>query len=303
MKVSIGAVIVAYNPELAEFNNVISTTLAQVDFLIIVNNGNDSLHSLTSYFPKELIARLNIIDNYDNLGVATALNIGINFLIEKKCSHLMFLDQDSLMPKDMVSNLYFAFSKLRLEGVKLAAIGPSFFDTSLQKLSPFIRFKRYGFKLDFGCEATPLVLVHLLITSGTLTSVEVLNDVGLMESGLFIDCVDHEWCLRAISKGYEIFGDNRIIMKHSIGDDPISLWGANYHKHSPLRHYYISRNSVHLFKRHYIPLNWRISLLLSAIKLFIFYSLINNNRLQNFQMMSKGFYHGILGKFGRYDLT
>lgn len=303
MSVSVGAVIVAYNPNSKEFPSVINAVIEQVDCLVIVNNGEKNLSFLHSLLPIDLASRFNVIENNSNLGIATALNYGIKFLIDTGCSHVIFLDQDSLIPRDMVSMLCNTFIELSAKGLKLAAIGPSFFDTSIEKLSPFIRFKKNGFDLVFGNAAEPLIPVHLLITSGTFTSVEVINNVGLMEDGLFIDCVDNEWCLRAISKGYEIIGDSRIKMEHTIGDNRITIGNKKFHNHSPLRHYYIARNSIHLFKRSYIPFNWRLAILLIAIKLFIFYSLVPYNRFTNFRMMVKGFYHGVVGKFGRYDLV
>lgn len=303
MRTQTGAVIIAYNPNLNQFINVITAALEQTDCLVIVNNSQKKLSFFSELLPPHLVSRFNIIENGDNLGVAMALNYGIKFLIKKNCSHLIFLDQDSIIPEKMVYQLRDTFVHFQLKGVKIAAVGPSFFDTSLQKLSPFINFKEYGYEFIFGNSNKPIVPAHLLITSGTFTSVEVVNDVGLMEVGLFIDCVDHEWCLRAISKGYELLGDTRVIMEHTIGDEPIIFRNKKFHKHSPLRHYYIARNTVHLLKRKYIPFKWRLNMLLSTIKLFIFYSLIDNNKLEHFQMMLRGFYHGIVGKIGRYDLV
>ncbi|MFX8766500.1 glycosyltransferase family 2 protein, partial [Acinetobacter baumannii] len=45
----------------------------------------------------------------------------------------------------------------------------------------------------------------LLISSGSLISVEALKAVGLMRDYYFIDYVDTEWCLRAEYLGYKNF--------------------------------------------------------------------------------------------------
>lgn len=301
MRHIIGSVIVSYYPNSETFIKVITSTLEQVDCLVVVNNGKNALSYLTESLPSSLAGKFNLIENNDNLGVATALNYGIKFLINNGCSHFILLDQDSFLPKKMLATLYDTYIQLTLDGVKLAAVGPTFFDTRLEKLSPFIRFKNNGFELVFASDVEPVIPVHLLITSGTFMSTEVIKDVGLMEEGLFIDYVDNEWCLRAISKGYKIVADGRVRMEHSIGDEAVVLLNRKHHMHSPLRHYYITRNSTHLFKRRYIPFNWRLSMLMIAIKLFVFYSLFTPGRLENSRMMIKGFYHGAIGKFGRYD--
>lgn len=298
----IGSIIVAYNPDEAEFKSVIEASLKQVDFLVVVNNSKVTLDFPSSHQNSGINRHLSVIENKDNLGVATALNQGVRVLMQKGCTHILFLDQDSLIPNGMVSRLHSEFNRLLQNKVKVAAIGPSFFDASLQKASPFIRFKKVGYDFIHAHEASALTSVHLLITSGTFTSVDVVNDVGFMDDGLFIDCVDHEWCLRAISKGYSLFADSKVEMKHAIGDAPIVFRNEKYHNHSPLRHYYIARNSVHLLKRNYIPLSWRLTMMITAIKLFVFYSMISKKRFINFKLMLKGFFHGLLGKYGRFDL-
>lgn len=299
----IGAVIVAYNPEIESFKCSINIALTQVDKLVVVNNGERSLQSLFSFLTPDKAINFQIIENVENLGMAVALNQGISFLIDKKCRYFLFLDQDSCIPDGMILSLQNTFKKLRLNNVNIAAIGPSFFDLTIQKTSPFIRFSKCSLDLDFGSSHDPLVFTHLLITSGTFTSLDVINKVGLMNEGFFIDNVDNEWCLRALSKGYKLIGDFSISMNHAIGGDPLILLNKKYHNHSPLRHYYFVRNSVHLFKSSYIPYHWRINILLIAIKLFIFYCLVSDERINNFFMMSKGFIDGTKGKFGRYDLS
>ena len=63
-----------------------------------------------------------------------------------------------------------------------------------------------------------VVEVDLLISSGLLIRSVVLHDVGLVEAGLFIDGVDSEWCLRAKSHDYSMFGVAYARMEHDLGD-------------------------------------------------------------------------------------
>ena len=48
---------------------------------------------------------------------------------------------------------------------------------------------------------------------------ESIKEIGLMNSDLFIDMVDYEWCWRANSKGFTLYEDERVIFKHQIGSE------------------------------------------------------------------------------------
>ena len=63
----------------------------------------------------------------------------------------------------------------------------------------------------------------LLISSGSLISVETLKVVGLMRDYYFIDYVDTEWCLRAEYLGYKNFVSAQAVMRHTIGDNVLNL--------------------------------------------------------------------------------
>lgn len=299
MKVFVGAVCVAFNPSEGDFLQTIDAALAEVECLVVVNNGEQPL---STNIDNELHRNLYVIENGDNLGVAQALNIGIDFLITQNCSHFLLLDQDSIVPKGMVSALLNDFDELKARDINVAAVGPCFFNPKLGEVSPFTRFKNVGVKKIYGNNSEPLVSVHILITSGTLVKVEAIHDVGIMEPGLFIDYVDTEWCLRALAKGYALYGDSRVVMNHELGDDAVVFFKKKIFGHSPLRHYYMARNLIHLMRRPYIPFNWKLTLFLGMTKVLIFYSLIPKDRLVQFRKIVVGFYHGILGKYGRFDL-
>src|SRR5205085_10676567 len=59
---------------------------------------------------------------------------------------------------------------------------------------------------------------HILISSGLLISVSALKAIGYPKKEYFIDLVDIEWCLRALSKGYQIEIVKTIQMRHTIGE-------------------------------------------------------------------------------------
>lgn len=297
MNVFIGAVCVAFNPDNADFLKTINAALAEVDCLVVVNNGVEPLSFLSTVINN----RLYVIENNDNLGIAEALNIGITFLSNKNCSHYLLLDQDSIIPENTISSLLNAFDELNAKDINVAAVGPSFFNPILGEVSAFAIFKKIVVRKAYGTAAKPLVLVHILITSGSLIKAEAMSDIGLMETGLFIDYVDIEWCLRALSKGYSLYGDSRIIMNHTLGDKFIPFFNKRMLYHPPIRYYYMCRNNIHLMRRSYIPLNWRLALFIGMVVQSVFFSLIPDDRFLQFKKIIVGYYHGIRGKYGRFD--
>lgn len=296
----VGGLIITFQPDELLLLQVIESAYSQVDFLYVVNNGEHALkmhseklnHFLTS-------KKINTIENGENLGVATALNIGLKVLINKGCTHFLMLDQDSLIPENMVLRLLESLHALSDKGYLVAAIGPAYFHSHLNKYAPFIQFGKLGLKKIQINHKPELVETHFLITSGSLVTLEALQNVGLMEDALFIDFVDTEWCLRAINKQYKIYGYSGIKMSHSLGDKPVSVFGRRFSMHSPLRHYYLVRNAIHLVKKSYIPLNWRLIILGRMVQMLFFYSLVPTNRLEHFRSMLCGIKDGLTRTLGR----
>ena len=323
MTKKIGAVCVAYYPDKTEFVKAVIASVNQVDHLVVVNNGVEPLAFLTDKFESALAERISIIENHENLGVATGLNIVLNFLLRQEYTHFLLLDQDSIIPIGMVGRLLTTLEELRADDIKVAAVGPAFYNPNLGKILPFVQFNTFGQMNLYASEALPekqvnrpiaslfglgavyikkpIVAVHHLITSGCLVSREALCDIGLMEDKLFIDMVDTEWCFRALAKGYCLYGDSRVVMTHALGDKPVIFLKRKFLGHSPLRHYYMARNLFHLLRRSYIPLGWRFGLFKGMTIAMSFYSLVPDDRYLHFKKVVIGVYHGLLGKSGRID--
>jgi rhamnosyltransferase len=121
-----------------------------------------------------------------------------------------------------------------------------------------------------------------------------------MLEDLFIDYVDIEWALRAKHNGFQSFGVANAFMSHSLGDAPIFFLGKPYPARSPLRHYYMFRNGVWLYRQSYLPLNWKIVDAWSLTLKFFFYCLFASPRITHLRMMLRGVVHGLTGRMGRY---
>jgi rhamnosyltransferase len=95
--------------------------------------------------------------------------------------------------------------------------------------------------------------VRATITSGSLVKTAVFERAGFFDESLFIDSVDHDFCLRCRAHGMLVIEGREQIMEHSIG-------AATEHRflgrripctnHSPLRRYYITRNTLEVSRRY-----------------------------------------------------
>jgi rhamnosyltransferase len=93
------------------------------------------------------------------------------------------------------------------------------------------------------------------ITSGSIVRTDVFRRVGGFEEKLFIDCVDHEFCLRCRSHGLLVIEGRRQSMSHSLGETAVRKLGSipvPVSNHSATRRYYITRNQLEV-SRKYLP--------------------------------------------------
>jgi rhamnosyltransferase len=138
-----------------------------------------------------------------------------------------------------------------------------------------------------------------LITSGSFISKTAFKDIGPMLDELFIDLIDVEWGLRAKSRGYKSFVLPKAILDHKLGDDNFKIFRVAFPIHSPLRVYYYFRNSICLYGKDYISLNWKLIDLVRNIFRFFFYVILIKPRIQYLKMALLGIFHGLAERMGK----
>lgn len=240
------------------------------------------------------IDNLEIIRLNDNFGIAYAQNVAIEKAIHNDSDYVLFFDQDSFVTSHFVQDLYFDYQIIKDQGVKLAAIGPRFIDERYNFYYPGLKLNGMGLidKFDISHIKAPCE-VSVLISSGTLVSVEALKDIGLMREEFFIDFVDTEWCFRALSKEYKIYVSQKAFMKHSIGDDVVRILNFNIPVHSAFRRYYRVRNLFFMWKMSYIPKLLTSKLMISNFIHQILLILLKDKKLDYIKYYSKAIKDGI----------
>jgi rhamnosyltransferase len=221
----------------------------------------------------------------ENKGIAFAQNIGINEVKKKGAEFVLFLDQDSNISFDSVKLLVSEYEKIRSSNLRISAIGPSHMDETTNVL-----YKAHG--NDIGNQ----IIATTLISSGMLTSIQVLDDVGFMDERLFIDYVDFEWCWRAQRKGYTCFRSKNVIINHKLGFMTKKVFNYSVVISSPVRYYYQYRNYLFLCRRNYVPRIWKCREGVKKLFLFVYIPLNSEKPLLVWVNMIKGICDGIRGE-------
>lgn len=289
---SIDMVVVTYYPDknfLVKNINSISNQIRKIYIIDNTPNKDIDLNELKS-------EKIDIIYLNENKGIAYAQNIGIKKSIQNKADYILLSDQDTIYPKDYILKMIKIFDLKE----KIAAVSPKFYDITTKKEQGFIKNNSNFFKQFFPKEG--VYEVKQVIASGKILNVKYLNEIGLMNEELFIDWVDFEWCWRAKKKGYTIIGNADVLIKHKLGDKVSNRWYKDITLRSPIRHYYITRNAVYLaLYNNDLTLLEKCVLFFKSFRYIVGFPLLSKPHYEHFKYVTLGFFHGIIGKLGKYD--
>lgn len=293
------SITVTYNADLKIILKQIEELLSQVQKVIIIDNGsqnNDQLNTLIRSNFESYLGNIKIIINEKNMGLGFAQNQGIRYALEQGASDLLFLDHDSSIERNFVRHLKSSRDELMRNNIKVGAIGPIYYNKTTNEQYPITRF--HGPFISRLQPSSEPLEATFLISSGMLVNVEIINSIGLMDEMMFVDCIDVQWCFRARAKGYKLFSTPCAKMNHIIGDTRINILGRNISVHSPLRRYYLYRNSIYMVKDKNTPWGYKLrEAIFNFFRLIIFF-IISNDRIKYLKYSIKGFQDGIKGIYG-----
>lgn len=290
--------IVTYNPS----NNILKTQLdaLQDQLVIIVDNGSkpDSLNIIKAWV-NDFPAYRKLIELKQNLGIAVAQNRGIELAQEMGYQFVLLLDHDSIPEFDLLNKLV-SLAKTKLnEGERLAAVGARIVDPRSQKEIGFASM-RYGVWQTYRCtNQQQLILCEFLNSAGSLIYLPAWEKIGSFDESFFIDHVETDWYMRARAKKFRVYGSCQGVLQHYMGDSIVKFWFFGWRSmphRSPKRHYSIVRNSLWMYRRHYVPLSWKINNFAKLIFTLVYFSLFDKERGKQFCYIMHGFYDGLCYK-------
>lgn len=289
MKNKVYAIIVAYEPEEADLKVAIERLLKQTEIVIVCNN------SIADFSYEHDSVR--IFNFNDNLGIAEAQNVGMKWAFENGGNFVLQMDQDSVLEEKTVERLLESYEKLKKEGYNIGVIGPKHYDKDTKEVDEARIIK--GKDIEGGYS-----IIKATISSCSLIPKKAYEMVGGVESGLFIDAVDFEYCWRLRKNGFLTFRDNNVLLGHKVGNGKKKILGkVDARIPSPIRHYYHIRNLFLLFWRAYVPVYWKISNLVKLVLKLVIYPFIFEDGIVRVKYMLKGMRDGLLGRYGRIDLA
>jgi len=220
----IAGVVTLYNPDDDIIDNI-NSYLDDIDKLYVIDNSNNSnekklpTNKKIEYFP-----------NYENLGVAKALNIGAKYAIKDKCQWLLTMDQDSRFKKGDVGRM---ISYIKENDCSLVGIVTPWHVINTVIVKP-------KEEIDHPFE---------VMTSGNIINLDAYQKVKGFKDWYFIDDIDIEYCMNLNVHGYHIDRLNYIELAHDLGDIKLKhLLGRNFvcSNHNYIRRYYMVRNTFYL---------------------------------------------------------
>ncbi|WP_133650907.1 glycosyltransferase family 2 protein [Paraburkholderia flava] len=286
-----GTVVVFYRPDESCIRR--ANRLAAIGPCVVIDNTEQVREAAAL----GLDLRINYVANGQNLGIATAINQGVERLIGFDCTSALLFDQDSEPSTQLLDGLPRTLQDELDRGRRVALVGPAYEDGRLGGVAPFVRFGYLRLRRIRPDGTAPLE-VDFLISSGSCINLAVWQDIGPMDDKLFIDFVDLEWCVRARAKGYAVLGVPTLRLAHQLGGEPVSVFGRAYPSHSALRHYYLFRNAIALIGRDYIPWSWKSTELVKLPFRLAIYGLFMTPRMDHVRMSMLGIWHGLTGRLG-----
>jgi rhamnosyltransferase len=285
---AICAVIVTYFPDAGIFERV-KRIVEQVRQTVIVDNGS-SPESTEQLKRAAENPSVHLILNPSNQGLASALNLGVRWAASCGFAWALTLDQDTTVAYDMAETLC-ALVDSYDSPERLAVVGSNY------------RNKGNGalFRESISPAGNPAAREMVsVLTSGSLVSVAAFQAIGGFRDDFFIDCIDHEFCLRARVRGFHVVLTTKPVMDHGIGEltEHRFLGRIVYtSNHSPLRHYFMTRNSLLLIRSYlFSEPGWILSYFWDWMKSVVLILVFEEQRFAKAKQMLRGCLDGLLSR-------
>lgn len=277
----IAGVVIAFYPDLNKLIFNIDTYIDHIEQLFIVFNSPVNENVINRLQNK--YSKIQLVLNNKNIGIATALNQTALKSLNLGYEWLLTMDQDSSFQS---GDFFEAFE--------------SCIKTKVSIFSPnSISSSEINTKNIFESEE-----VLNVITSGNLLDLIIWKTLGGFEEKLFIDEVDNDYCLKAVSGGYKIISFKNIFLVHELGKNKeVSFLFKKYTiiTHPPVRAYYIFRNNLYMFRKYKKKFPEFVrSRKKMLLKVFIEILLHSEKRIQNCQYIAAGIKDYLLDSYGPY---
>lgn len=289
------AVAVTYNPDTALLAQVLQAVAHQVQGVIVVDNGSSKVDDIRSV---AAAVEAHLLANEQNLGIAEAQNQGVAWARTQGYSHVLLLDQDTILAAGVIADLSDKLRALEKEHGGVAAIGPAYYELNSQQQTRGYRAKGLRLaRLSLANQAQPIES-DFIIASGSLIPLAILEKVGGFKEDLFIDLVDVEWCFRARAAGYRSFLSPTAAVDHHLGSGTVGIGSRQIAVHVPIRNYYWVRNALWLARQPFTPPAWKLYFISRSLGFLAVYTTLVDKRVLRLRLICRGILDSFSGHLG-----
>ena len=248
MSLSVASVTVAYNAAdmlPLQMEALLRQSRPLEEIIVVDNASSDGTRAMvTERYPQVTLLRMP-----ENLGIGAGLAAGLTYAaLEKRHDWVWTFDQDSVPDKDALEALLKGTESLgNNDGeVGIAAAMPVHMQTGIC-YPPLLWHDGY---VQPSAEQLqqPIWFADLVVSSGCMVRRDVVENIGLPRTDLFMYFVDFEYCLRARSHGYKIAVVTGSRFAHEMGTArEVRLLGYSrlWPDRAPWSEYYVSRNMTY----------------------------------------------------------
>jgi GT2 family glycosyltransferase len=256
----LGVISVTFNAEpfIREF---ILCSLAQihVDFLLLIID-NDSRDETVSCVRGYNDPRIHILENRTNVGYAEACNQGIKFFKKLGTKNLLFLNNDTIFPETLFSQLVIARTRYRSDAITPRINYASDPGKNWYAGGKFNYWRGFqGQHLGEGMPCNPLDTLprYTPVAPGccVLFSAEIFTKIGIFDPKFFVYGEDTDMFMRMLRKGRTLLYHPGIVLTHKVS---LSTGGPQ----SDFSIHYYHRNQIYLIRKHLHPLWMPVQLIL-----------------------------------------
>lgn len=294
----LATITVTFNPLIPELEAQLRA-LPTPSIKVVVDNGSNPERWAEIQALADKIQNSHLIRNENNLGLASAVNLGVHWLatLSPRPEFVLLLDQDSEPLPGSIEALLATFKQLQKAGLKVGCVGPLLADSETGLTHGFHQSTRWRWTRAYPPAGSPSPIPCANINgSGTLTPLALLQQLGGLDETLFIDHVDTEWSFRVTAHGYDLWGAPNAIFKHSMGQASMRFWLFGWRVwpvRSPQRHYYLFRNAAILMQRSYVPTVWKAWAMTKLLLTAVIMAITGPARSQQIKSMWQGLRKGM----------
>jgi rhamnosyltransferase len=289
-----GLIFVLYEPT-AEFLVNLAMARSICSNVVVVDNSPEADLTLHERLQGE---GMQVIFNRNRGGLAGAYNRGAEYLLARHCDVLFLLDQDT----DIDSAFFIRMMEAAIAlGTEEFLTGPKIYEINLKKcMAVFPPEKRFPLPVRIDGQDQGMIPTLCIISSGSAISAAAYRRLGAFREDYFIECVDVEYSLRAVSQNVPVYMNAGVTIHQTTGQ--IERHGKLFTtNHAAWRRYYGTRNAVHCLRLY--RSRWSLHWLVTPLVLYwaLCALLFDRDKLRKLVAIACGYCDGFLGRLGPFE--